>query len=394
MSLGLTAIDNFLDSLDNKARYYIVNKLLPTLAYWQLEKIDEKSEQLIKNIEREQENSFLYDIREVNSNYYAYIKRMGREYPNLYLGVMRFRQGKTYKITHKINSKEKIVRGLGLEQKGTKTYLKIEFIYPEAAIRSYLFYDPTLDVPRLPQQSDIERAEENIAAGDHQAILSTPEQDIWGEKSYPRVNVSREDWSAIFIKKDWLVEEIKVADGEFPSVKRSRSADESYLSKVGSIESPNDIPLPLPNKKQIPVSRPPENLHKKKAIQPRQESVSIQVGKNFSQQVEIYLQQWATFTRLLPNNPQWQSVVEPSLHKLVDQVNNRVIVEYNRNSQRLSAKSVRVLHALLFEAISNVARSKLVTKEQQSLAQKWLLQLRNPPFEQEQELLAFIFNLY
>lgn len=385
MTLGLTAIDQFLDSLDNKARYYIVNKLLPTLARWQLEKINEKSEQLIENILSEQENSFLYDIREVNNNYYAYVKRMGREYPNLYLGVMRFRQGKIYRITHKTKGKEKIVRGLGLEQKGIKTYLKIEFIYPEAAVCSYLFYDPTLDVPRLPQQSDIEGNDENIAAGDRQAILSTPEQNLWGEKSYRRAVTSREDWSAIFIKKDWIVEEIDTADGAPPSAKRLRSAEESDLR--------NNIPLPLPNKKQIAVSNPPKNLHREKVIQPRQELVSIQVGKNFSQQVEMYLQQWAAFTKLLPNNTQWQLGVETKSLKLLDQSNNRVIVEYDRASQRLSAKSVRVLHALLFETISNVANSKLVPKEQQSLAQRWLVQLRNPPFDREQELLAFIFNL-
>ncbi len=393
MITGLPIIDQFLSNLDNKARYYAVNKLLPTLNRWQLEKISEKSEQLIANILTKEENSFLYDIREVNSNYYAYIKRMGREYPNLYIGVMRFRQGKTYKITHKTKDKEKIVRGLGLEQKGIKTYLKIEFIYPEAAIRSYLFYDPTLDVPRLPQQSDIERENENIAAEDRQVILSTPEQNLWGEKSYGRVSVPREDWSAIFIKKDWIVEEIKAVDESPLSFKQSRSADESHLCNVGSTESPNDIPLPLPSKKQIPVSRLPENLYKKKAIQPRQELVSIQVSKNSSQQIEIYLQQWAAFTRLLPNNPQWQLVVEASLYKLIDRVNDRVIVEYDRASQRLSARSVRVLHALLFETISNVASSKLVPKEQQSLAQRWLLQLQNPSIKGEQELLAFIFNL-
>ena len=107
----------------------------------------------------------------------------------------------------------------------------------------------------------------------------------------------------------------------------------------------------------------------------------------------MYLQQWAAFTKLLPNNTQWQLGVETKSLKLLDQSNNRVIVEYDRASQRLSAKSVRVLHALLFETISNVASSKLVPKEQQSLAQRWLVQLRNPPFDREQELLAFIFNL-
>ena len=393
MTLGLTAIDQFLDSLDNKASYYVVNKLLSTLVRWQLEKVSEKSEKLIENILLEQENSFLYDIRGVNNNYYAYIKRIGREYPNLYLGVMRFRQGKIYRITHKTKDKEKIVRGLGLEQKGNKTYLKIEFIYPEAAIRSYLFYDPALDVPRLPQQSDIEGNNENIAAGDRQAIISTPEQNIWGDKSYRRAVTSREDWSAIFIKKDWIVEEIETADGASPSVKRSRSADESAPSNISSPQPPDNIPLPLPNKKQIAVSNPPKTLHREKGIQPRQELVSIQVGKNFSLQVEMYLQQWVAFTKLLPNNTQWQLGVETKSLKLLNQSDNKVIVEYDRASQRLSARSVRVLHALLFETISNVANSKLVPKEQQSLAQRWLVQLRNPPFDREQELLTFIFNL-
>lgn len=385
MTLGLTAIDEFLKNLDNKARYYVVDMLLPTLARWQLEKVNEKSEKLIGNILLEQETSYLYDIREVNSNYYAYIKRMGREYPNLYLGVMRFRKGKTYRITHKTNGKEKIVRGLGLEQKGVKTYLKIEFLYPDPVIRSYLFYDPTLDIPRRPQTTDVERVEEDMTEGDRQVVLSTPEQNLLGlgEKPARRAIAPREDWSAIFVKKDWVVEEIKEAD-----TKRS-----GHSSKINSSESSNNIPLPLPSKNQIPVSRPPENLYKKKTVQQKQGLASIQVGKNFSHQVELYLQQWATFSQILPNNPQWELLVEPNVHRLIDQLSKRTIVEYERNSQRLSAKSVRVLHTLLFEIISNVASSNLVPKEQQSLAQRWLLQLRNPPLVNEQELLAFIFNL-
>lgn len=389
MSLGLTAIDEFLKNLDNKARYYVVDMLLPTLARWQLEKVNEKSEKLIGNILLEQETSYLYDIREVNSNYYAYIKRMGREYPNLYLGVMRFRKGKTYRITHKTNGKEKIVRGLGLEQKGVKTYLKIEFLYPEPAIRSYLFYDPTLDIPRRPQTTDVERVEEDMTEGDRQMVLSTPEQNLLGlgEKPSRRAIAPREEWSAIFVKKDWVVEEIKEAATARSPIERSQS------DRINSLESSNDIPLPLPSKKQIPISRPPENLYKKKTVQQRQELASIQVGRNFSHQVELYLQQWATFSQILPNNPQWELLIESNVHKLIDNLSKRTIVEYERNSQRLSAKSVRVLHTLLFETISNVASSNLVTRDQQSLAQRWLLQLRNPPLVNEQELLAFIFNL-
>lgn len=391
MTLGLTAIDHFINNLDPKARYYVVNKLLPTLARWQLEKISEASEQLVADMLLEQESSFLYDIREVNNNHYAYIKRMGREYPNLYLGVMRFRPGKIYRITHKHKPIQKVVRGLGLEQRGVKTYLKIEFLSPEKAVRSYLFYDPNLPVPRIPQQIDVEGVSENIVE-DRQVVTSTLEQNVSSEK-YQLPMTPREDWSAIFIKKDWVVEEVTKVDKSALPAKQTQGKEEAHQRKVRDANSYSDITLPLPDKKQIPLSHPPENLYKKKAGQPKQELVSIKVGKNFSNQVESYLEQWATLTQLLPNNPQWQLVVENNLYRLIDQYSNRIIIEYDRTSQQLSARSVRVLHSLLLEAVSNVASSQLVTKENQSLAQKWLLQLQAPSLENTQGLLAFIFDL-
>lgn len=386
MTVNLAAVDQFIDKLDQKARYYIVNKILPGLAVWQLDKIAESAERLAENISSQKESSFLYDIREVNNNYYAYIKRIGKEYPNIYIGVMRFRQGRTYRITHKHKPIEKIVRGLGLEQKGVKTYLNIEFISPEAEICSYLFYDPNLNIPRSPQQWDIEN-EESLDE-DGQVVLSTLEQNI--SRGRRKANTYREDWSAIFVKKDWVVEEITEENKNNLQPKQTLNT-----AKASEPDSRNekDITLPLPNKKQIPISRPPENLYKKKLIQPKQELVLIRVEKTSSQQVERYLQQWANLIGLLPNNPKWKLVIESNLYKLIDQSSNRVIVEYERTSQRLSARSVRVLHSLLFEAMSNVANSKLVTREQKSLAQRWLLQLQKPPLDDEQELLAFIFNL-
>lgn len=385
MTIGSTTIDQFLKNLDTKARYYAVTVLLPTLTRSQLEKIDEKLEKLIDKKFLEQETSILYDFREVKGNYYAYIKRIGKEYPNIYLGVMRFRAGKVYKITHRTENKQKIVRGLGLEQRGVKTYLKIEFIYPESAIRSYLFYDPTLDVPRRPQTTDIEGIDEEMTQGDRQVILSTPEQFL-AKRFYQRTINSREDWSAIFVKKDWIVEEIRDINKLPLSLEQSRS------SSGGSTEPYKNISLPLPNKKQIPISQP-ENLYKKKAIQSKQAIASIEVNKNFAHQVELYLQQWAVFSQLLPNNTQWQLVVEANTHKLIERVGNRTVIEYETTSRRLSAKSVRTLYSLLYEIISNVASNKFVQQDQQSLAQRWLVKLQNPPLANEQQLLAFIFSL-
>lgn len=388
MTIGLTAIDQFLKNLDTKARYYAVTVLLPTLTRSQLEKIDEKLERLIDKKYVEQETSILYDYREVKGNHYAYIKRIGKEYFNIYLGVMRFRAGRVYKITHKTENKYKIVRSLGLERRGVKTYLKIEFIYPESAIRSYLFYDPTLDVPRRPQTTDLEGIDEQITQGDREVILSTPEQDFLTKKSYQRLSNSREDWSAIFVKKDWTVEEIKDPNKSPLAPEQSRNS-----SKHSITEPYKDIPVLLPNKKQVPISQPPESLYKKKTVQPKQEITSIEVNRNFAYQVEVYLQQWAVFSQILPNSPQWQLIVEANTHKLIEQAANRTIIEYETTSRRLSAKSVRTLYNLLYGTISNVASNKFVPKEQQALAQRWILKLQNPPLANEQELLAFIFSL-
>lgn len=381
MTLSSAAIEKLLNDLDQKERYYLVNRFLHTLSRSQLENVVEKAEDLIANITLEKETSVLFDIREINKNHYAYIKRLGQEYPNIYLGVMRFKKGKTYKITHKTKDVEKIVRGQGLEQKGLKTYLKIEFLSPEQVTRSYLFYDGTLDIPRLPQKIDVEKLNENL--GENQPmILSTPEQSLSTETQYKRTVAPREDWSAIFLKKDWIVEEI----GESPETSKhlKQPLENVRLST-------------LPEKHQLARSRPPENLYKKKIIPTQQgektrtEQSFVQVSKNFSAQVELYLQQWANFSQLLPNNPQWHVTAEAQKVTLSDRLSNRIIVEYERKSQRLSANSW-LLHSLLEQIVSNVASSKLVTGEQKSLAQKWLLRLQNPP-EDNKALLAFIFNL-
>ena len=115
---------------------------------------------------------------------------------------MRFENGKTYKVTHKKMDVKYIVRGLGLEQEGLKTYLKIEFLHPEKIINKYLFYDSALEIPRLPQQIDVEKLNENIASINEQVVAPNLEQDLLDSNRYKSTITPRKDWSAIFLKKE------------------------------------------------------------------------------------------------------------------------------------------------------------------------------------------------
>ena len=173
MAFNSTAIEELVSELESKERFYLADRLLLTLNTSQLMSLIDQAEKLIKDFKINKESSALFDIRKIGSSRYAYIKRLGQDYPNLYLGLMRFEKGKTYKVTHKKMDVKYIVRGLGLEQEGLKTYLRIEFLHPEKIINKYLFYDSALEIPRLPQQIDVEKLNENIAAIDEQVVSYT-----------------------------------------------------------------------------------------------------------------------------------------------------------------------------------------------------------------------------
>lgn len=379
MTLTSTDVEQLVKDLDSKERFYLADRLLSTLTTTQLLSLIDQAERLIKHLKSEKQTSVLFDIRKINNSNYAYIKRLGQEYPNLYLGLMRFIKGKTYKITHKLTDTEFVVRGLGLEQEGLKTYLKIEFLQPEEGIRKYLFYDASLEVPRLPQQIDIEKFNENITSTEEQAGIFRIEQGILESNKFKNTITPRKDWSAIFIKKDWIVEEIKEEQTNAPP----KIKPTEYVRPIEKEPIKSVRPVTKFSKQNIPQEGQPSIA----------EQATVQVGKSFVAGVEKSLQQWVKFSQMIPGNYSWQLSDDTKQIVLRDSSNEKVIVVYNRNSRRLSANSPRLLHTMLVTIVSKVSTNKLVPISQQSLAQKWLLNLQNPPLQDEKVLLAFLFNL-
>ncbi len=387
MPLSSKAIEQFLNDLDQKGRFYLADRILSTLNRSQAESLLDKLERIIADSILEKDTSVLFDIRKIGNCHYAYIKRLGKEYPNLYLGVMRFQKGKTYKITHKLSATEYVVRGLGLEQEGVKTYLKIEFLSPEQVIRRYLFYDGSLDLPRVPQQIDMDQLSDNLSTGGQQVSFLTPEQVISTENNYKNTVTPRKDWSAIFLKKDWVLEEIQEQNSELslePKVTNFKKID-TKESSLTSLKS-----------KELNSSRTTEKIFKGNFPQSAQklstETSVIEVRKNFSAQVEKYLQQWANFSQLIPTNSTCH-LLEESRKIVFSDTSSKVTVEYDRTARRLTVSDPRLLHSLILDIVSKVATNKLVSPQQQSSARQWLLHLQNPPLKENKELLAFIFHL-
>jgi hypothetical protein len=171
MTLTSTDLEQLVKNLDSKERFYLADRLLSTLTSTQLLSLVDQAYRVLKDLKLNKETSALFETRKINNSNYAYIKRLGQEYPNLYLGTMRFIKGKTYRITHKFSDTNFVVRSLGLEQEGQKTYINIEFLAPEQVVRKYLFYDRSLDIPRIPQQIDIEKLDENINSTEGQTFV-------------------------------------------------------------------------------------------------------------------------------------------------------------------------------------------------------------------------------
>lgn len=393
-------IDNLDKNLDKKEKYYVINKFISALTLSQVESLLDKLEQIQADLILEKETSALFDIRlDAHNNSYAYLKRLGKDYPNLYLGPIYFKEGTIYKLINKHTNAQKVIRSLGLEQRGLQTYLKIEFLSPQKEVREYLFYDKDLSLPRIPQKIDLEKIEENLSEGDKQIFFSNIGHNISNINKYKNIVQPREDWSAIFVKKDWQVEEIR------ESVSFSSTTD----LKVNEIDQPkkNNLAIdntsntksPYPNNlttKQV-VTTSHENLYKKKSpkqsLQTKQIQFSVQVGNYFHAQVESYLHQWTRLSQVLPNNPQLSLLVETNRLVLSNLSNNKILVEYDRKLRRLNAKSPRLLYSLLYEIVSNVAINNFIPSEQRSLGQKWLSHLQNPPLHDNQILLASMFDL-
>lgn len=388
MAFNSTAIEELVSELESKERFYLADRLLSTLNTSQLMSLIDQAERLVKDLKLNKESSALFDIRKIGSSRYAYIKRLGQDYPNLYLGLMRFEKGKTYRITHKKMDVKYVVQGLGLEQEGLKTYLKIEFLHPEKIINKYLFYDSALEIPRLPQQVDVEKLNENIASIDEQVVSYTLERGLIDTNSYKSTVTPRKNWSAIFIKKDWIVEEIENSTDISSNTKQA---------KISTTPKFKTAECTLPVEKKLSSTRPIAKLSKGSTSHEVQklktEQAMVQVSINFTVTVEKYLQQWTKFSEMIPNNYSLQLSDESQQLILRDSSDNKVILIYDRTSRRLSAFAPRLLHTMLIKIVSRVATNKLIPVSQQSLAQKWLLNLQNPPLHDDTVLLAFLFNL-
>lgn len=411
-------------NLDAKKRYYLASKVIQNLTSSQIENLLDRAEKLRESL-ISGDTSVLLEIREVNKRYYIYRKRLGKEYKTLYLGVVSFKQDIIYKLTNKETRRQKVIRWLGLEQKGLQTYLKIEFLYPEKVIRNYLFYDGNLALPQSPQQVDIEKVRENLIEGDRRVSIFSMEQNTSDEDRFKNIINPREDWSAIFVKNDWRIERVndfqnitnptikevqpeklkqkskKIKEGHNTNLtpqdaRLKANTTQTPKSKVDNRDRNNrNLPDNL-EKKQIPPTPLPENLYKKKVVrqpeQVQQEFFFVAVKSHFTAQVETYLYQWAKLSQLLPKNPPLSLVVEPQRLVLSD-VNQKILVEYDRKLHRLSAKSPRLVYSLLHEIISNVAINTFIPAEQRALGQKWLAHLQKRLLQDEQMLLTSIFDL-
>lgn len=411
-------------NLDAKKRYYLASKVIQNLTSSQIENLLDRAEKLRESL-ISGDTSVLLEIREVNKRYYIYRKRLGKEYKTLYLGVVSFKQDIIYKLTNKETRRQKVIRWLGLEQKGLQTYLKIEFLYPGKVIRNYLFYDGNLALPQSPQQVDIEKVRENLIEGDRRVSIFSMEQNTSDENRFKNIINPREDWSAIFVKNDWRIERVndfqnitnptikevqpeklkqkskKIKEGHNTNLtpqdaRLKANTTQTPKSKVDNRDRNNrNLPDDL-EKKQIPPTPLPENLYKKKVVrqpeQVQQEFFFVAVKSHFTAQVETYLHQWAKLSQLLPKNPPLSLVVEPQRLVLSD-VNQKILVEYDRKLHRLSAKSPRLVYSLLHEIVSNVAINTFIPAEQRALGQKWLAHLQKRLLQDEQMLLASIFDL-
>ena len=94
----------------------------------------------------------------------------------------------------------------------------------------------------------------------------------------------------------------------------------------------------------------------------------------------------------IPTNPQWKLVQHAEGLALCNQ-DQEVVVELNTSSQLLMARSAHALLTWLQEIMLAVASSKLVNEQQRTFASRWLPKLSCAPLDDNNRLLAHLFNL-
>lgn len=333
--------------LDQKARCRVVRRLIPTLDSWQIEDLLASAEDALEAVLLAEEEmigpraSFLY--KEISNNYYAYIQHWGeQQYINLYIGPIRFLPDKKYKLTHKETGEVQTLVGLGLYRDGEQAYMKLKFLSPIEKEESYLFYDRSAQFPRRPQEEGIE---------------------------------------PLFSKKIWKIEVIKELSQELANGERV-DQDSSSVKAVS-----------LPTKEE---SRPRKTISSVGGSEPqapqRKTKAVVRVKRRFLNQVKTYLEQWEFLSRAIPSNPQWKLIEFTDGLALCNQ-EQKVVVELNTSSQILTAHSAHALLTWLQEIMLAVASSQLVNEEHRTVASGWLPKLSCAPLEDNNRLLAHLFNL-
>lgn len=335
--------------LDQKARFRLVRRLIPTLDSWQIEEVLTSAEDALEKVLLEEEEEaegprakFLY--KEISNNNYAYIQHWDEaQYINLYIGPIRFLPGKKYKLTHKKTGEVQTLEGLGLYRDGEQVYMKLKYLTPIEQEQSYLFYDRSARFPRRPQEEGIE---------------------------------------PLFSKKIWKIQVIEessqeLGDGEQVDPKQPAAQAE-----------------PLPAKEEHRPRKTTSLVGKfeQQQVLQRKTKAVVHVKRKFFTQVETCLEQWELLSGAIPSNPQWKLVRYAQGLALCNQ-DQQVIVELNTSSQLLTAHSAHALLTWLQEIMLAVASSKLVNEQQRTVATRWLPKLSCPPLDDNNRLLAHLFNL-
>lgn len=139
--------------LTRTQRFTLIKKLILGLKVTQLKELQSALDRELTDAILEEEKGAKIEYKFVNNNFYAYIEKWGREDPEApYLGRMDFLPGVKYNVISKETNKVETVVGLGLERKDDQLLLKNLELLPYPGIKSYVFYDANLLLPRNPAE--------------------------------------------------------------------------------------------------------------------------------------------------------------------------------------------------------------------------------------------------
>jgi hypothetical protein len=169
------------------------------------------------------------------------------------------------------------------------------------------------------------------------------------------------------------------------------SADEKKEQTNAITSKPKIIRKESIEKKQLLSAQ--KLSQKEPGVKQSTEQTVIEVGSKLSLQVDEYLQEWNTLCQLLVNDVPWETSFEQRKTILRNPLTTKIILEYERNSGKIKTSSPRLLYNILMRIVSEMATNKVIKTEYRLLARKWLLNLKNPPLDNNKALLAFLFNI-